>query len=302
MIKCLVFSGGSFKGLSFIGVIKYIEEQKLCQNINTYYGTSIGAITAALLSIGYTSAELKYCITKLDLEQLIDLTSLNINTFLESFGLLNPNKLYQLLELLIEKKTKIKNITFKQHYQKYNKKLVITGSNISKIKCIYFDYLNHPDMLILDAIKISSCIPFIFKPIQFNDDFYVDGALYDNYPIVDACKYFNHTNVLGFHLLFDYKPDNKIETIEDYLKYFIISIIININTLPDKKYNDITVDILHKDVNVLRIKPEDMEDIILLGYNSMCSYYENNRERFHDRKITLQNIDYTNDVLKKSNE
>jgi len=66
MIKCLVFSGGAYKGFSFLGVLKYFEENKICSDIKSYYGTSAGAIFSTLISIGYSYNELYYCLNKIN--------------------------------------------------------------------------------------------------------------------------------------------------------------------------------------------------------------------------------------------
>jgi predicted acylesterase/phospholipase RssA len=292
MIKCLIFSGGSFKGFSYIGVMKYIEEHKLCENISCYYGTSIGAITAVLLSIGYTSTELQYCISKLDFETLVNIKNINITDLFETFGFINPLKLYHLLDLLIEKKTKIKNITFEQHFQKYQKRVVITGSNISLLECHYFDYKTQPNLKILEGLKISSCIPFIFKPITFMNHYFVDGALYDNYPILEASKYFKPNEMLGFHIIFDYNIASKVETIEDYVKHFIFSFAISINKMPFLHFEKCTIPIVHKDVSILSIEQENINDIINIGYESIKKYHVNNPKIFHSIKINLNSLDY----------
>jgi len=292
MIKCLIFSGGSFKGFSYIGVIKYIEEHKLCENISCYYGTSIGAITAVLLSIGYTSLELQYCISKLDFEQLVNIKNINITDLFETFGFINPLKLYQLLDLLIEKKTKMKHITFEQHFQKYKKRIVITGSNISLLECHYFDYKTQPNLTILEALKISSCIPFIFKPISFMNNYFVDGALYDNYPVLEASKYFKANEMLGFHIIFDYNIASKVDTIEDYVKHFIFSFAISINKMPFIHFEKCTVPIVHKDISILSIEQDSINEIINLGYESIKKYHEKNRKIFHTIKINLNSLDY----------
>ena len=38
-------------------------------------------------------------------------------------------------------------------------------------------------MRVLDALQITMSIPFMFKPVLYNDNYYVDGGLYDPYPI-----------------------------------------------------------------------------------------------------------------------
>ena len=47
----LVLSGGSFKGLAYVGVIQALHKLNILKNINTFIGTSIGSIFAFLLSL-----------------------------------------------------------------------------------------------------------------------------------------------------------------------------------------------------------------------------------------------------------
>ena len=59
---------------------------------------------------------------------------------------------------------------------------------------------------------MSISIPIIFTPIKYNDDLYVDGGLFNNFPI----NYCNHKNTLGIAINIDSKQN--INNIMDYLK------------------------------------------------------------------------------------
>lgn len=63
----ILFPGGGAKGLALIGVIQQLEDEKILENIKRVGGTSAGAITATLLSMGL---ELK------NIEELVGNTSL----------------------------------------------------------------------------------------------------------------------------------------------------------------------------------------------------------------------------------
>ena len=54
MVKNLVLSGGSMKGLAYIGMIKCIEEYDIVKKIDNFVGTSIGACVCFCLMIGFT--------------------------------------------------------------------------------------------------------------------------------------------------------------------------------------------------------------------------------------------------------
>ena len=77
-IRCLVFSGGGIKGLSYIGCLRSLEENNVLPEIQCLVGTSAGSIFATCINIGYTSEELRDIVLNLDFNQMRDITSSNI--------------------------------------------------------------------------------------------------------------------------------------------------------------------------------------------------------------------------------
>ena len=72
-IKNYIFQGGSVKGLAYLGALDILENNGVkLKNIKRIGGTSVGAIIAALLSVGYTSDELKAELLNMDFEELLD--------------------------------------------------------------------------------------------------------------------------------------------------------------------------------------------------------------------------------------
>merc|ERR1712139_717860 len=88
-----------------------------------------------------------------------------------------------IISRLLKKKKFSKNITFKQHFFKTGKKLVITGTCVNENKLYYFNYINNPNMKIITSILISCCIPVLFTPIKYKKKLWVDGGILNNYPI-----------------------------------------------------------------------------------------------------------------------
>ncbi len=41
----------------------------------------------------------------------------------------------------------------------------------------------------MNSLKLSARIPIIFGPIKYNNDFYIDGGVWNNFPIDIAIKY-----------------------------------------------------------------------------------------------------------------
>jgi len=291
-MKCLVFSGGAEKGIAYIGIFKFLEEHNLLKDIESIYGTSIGAVMAVLVSIGYTSRELEYVISKTNIKELIPTDILNIEQLLSTFGFIEPYKFHKLVRLLIEKKTGIPNITFKQHFTKYKKKIIITGSCISEYKCYYFSIDTFPDLSIFEALTISTSIPIMFKPITFENKLFVDGAVYDNYPIQHATKNYKLSDILGILIFMDYCHEPMIQSIDKYLLVLFKSIDIKFNYLPIQLYGEFTISIPIKET-INTYDEETIRDLINIGYESISSYYKNNKNRFIKKNIVkLNSIDY----------
>jgi predicted acylesterase/phospholipase RssA len=291
-MKCLVFSGGAEKGIAYIGIFKFLEEYNLLKDIESIYGTSIGAVMAVLVSIGYTYRELEYVISKTNIKELIPIDILNIEQLLSTFGFIEPHKFHKLIRLLIEKKTGIANITFKQHFTKYKKKIIITGSCISDYKCYYFSIDTFPDLSIFEALTISTSIPIMFKPITFENKLFVDGAVYDNYPIQHATKNYNLNDILGILIFMDYNQEPMIQSIDKYLLVLLKSIDVKFNYLPIQLYGEFTISIPIKE-SINTYDEKTIQNLISIGYESISSYYTNNKNRFIKKNIVkLNSIDY----------
>ena len=98
----LVLSGGGIKGVAHLGALKALQELGMLQHIDTFVGTSSGALVASLLSIGYTPDELYKFISMVDMSKMKELSFGNL---LKLLGLDDGKR----MEIVIEKLFKGKN-------------------------------------------------------------------------------------------------------------------------------------------------------------------------------------------------
>ena len=70
--RYLVFKGGGPKGYAYFGALKALEKKSALSKVRKMAGTSAGAITAALLAVGYTRGELFGIMENLDFEVFFD--------------------------------------------------------------------------------------------------------------------------------------------------------------------------------------------------------------------------------------
>jgi len=146
-----------------------------------------------------------------------DLLNNIVKSFEENKGLFSGNKFRDWIDCLIQEKLGVENAKFVDLQAKIEKNeaseykyLFLTGSNLTTRKCQIFSHLHTPNMIISDAVRISMSIPFIFYPIRHLDSLYVDGGLFQNYPIrlFDTIRVGKNTEInfinnetLGFRLV-----------------------------------------------------------------------------------------------------
>lgn len=194
MYTSLVLSGGSLKGLAFIGVLRYLEHSGMRPHIRTFIGTSFGAIVALLCSLGLTADDMQHAIADcIALYPQQHLTADQILTSWCSLGLDSGDHLLQSLQAILTRMTGAPDITFIDLAKRFGKHLVVSAANLTKHRTVYFNVDCTPTMSVLTAVRMSVSIPVIFTPVIHEGDVYVDGGLFDNLPInyIEECPHFN---------------------------------------------------------------------------------------------------------------
>jgi NTE family protein len=263
----LIFSGGGIKGFVFIGAVKYLEEINILKNITTYIGTSIGAYFSILLIIGYTSDEIYKFIKMFDFTQSINI---NIQQIFENYALDNSENFVLIFKKLLEGKKIDPSITLLELYRKTKKKIIMATVCITTKKIEYISYENYPDLLLVDAIRMTTSIPLIFPPVKYNDYLYIDGGLLDNFPI--KCVEDDLNKVIGIYIHTNYLNINQIQNIKDYIiNLFDLFLLIISKTYNEEKYKNIVYNISIPKINPVgfSISNEEKKELYKLGYNFM---------------------------------
>lgn len=298
----LVFSGAGIKGISYCGALEILNELNILYKNNILKlkglaGTSAGSIIAGLLAVGYTPNELKKIMMDIDFNRIVDdkLCYLSeVYNLYNSYGLCEGNYIYNLLGELIKTKTGNSDYTIIDLYNDKQIKLVITGTNVNLKKTIYFNPLNSNDKFknipIRTAIRISMGIPFIFEPYLYENDYYIDGGVLDNYPIhvfdddiPNQRKIHNHLNmkVLGFHIMTpdDYNDINNRSNINGILNYSVslidIFIVQNERVYNNSNYTKRTITIITPNIPLTKFNLTEQQKIELfdIGKETTRKYF-----------------------------
>ena len=185
-IKHLVLSGGGLLGISYIGLLKYLEENNIRHQIESITSCSAGSIFGTLFMLDYSSQEIETLIKSLDFKQFLNINIDTILKFPQTKGLDSANKLTDFFKKIIKDKTGNENTTFEELYQKTNKILQIGTTNLTSVKFELFNYKTQPTIPIYLAIRASIAIPIIFEPVIIGNDVYCDGGVIDNLPMEGA--------------------------------------------------------------------------------------------------------------------
>jgi predicted acylesterase/phospholipase RssA len=285
----LVLSGGGAKGIAILGALHYIYEGNGLNNIEEYWGTSIGSVICYLLIIGYTPFEIFHEFFML--KHLADPKTLDIQTILQENGFCPIELFGKKIKLLVEKKCGDFNPTFQELYIKFNKKLNIIGTNIDKMSEECFNIENNPDMKIIDALEISCDLPYIFTHKKYNNNTYVDGGFINNYPINLADN--NKDYCLGICVF---------ETVEKHINYSFndhINLIYRLLYIPImqlykeriKKISDkfTNIELQINNISIIEMSPNNKKKVELFsnGYRQSKEILENIEKEYIERKLKL---------------
>ena len=188
-IKKVALSGGGIKGLAFIGALKWIEELQPLQEIDTFAGSSSGAIFATMFILGYSLVELENLLKYLDLSTINSMTPDSVFLFLDDLGLDTGEGLEKILKQVISRKA-APTVTFAELFSATEKHLIITVSCLNDGKAEYFDHFTAPSMPIYVALRMSCSLPIIFNPVR-----YLIKATSDNLKVGMKVKYLGEDNV-----------------------------------------------------------------------------------------------------------
>lgn len=287
-ISTLVLSGGGIKGLCYIGVLKKLEEIKekknkknklIDININTICGVSAGCIFGLLYILGYTSTELTEIFLSLNFKNLKKIKIMNL---VSTYGLDTGEKIMEFLSDLMEKKNFNKEMTLLELFNKTKIDFQIMVTNLNSYSYEKFNYITKPNLKVLDAIRMTISLPFIFSINKLEENIYIDGGIIENYPI----KLFedNLENVLGIRIvnhgeLSDHIIEKKIDSIEEYILNVFSCFMIKkqINTISEQFMNH-TIYIHTEDVNDIinyNIGKYIKKKLINIGYKSTSNFFKN---------------------------
>lgn len=228
----ICMSGGGIKGFAFIGALDYLNKKKIINidNIKNWVGTSIGSILAYAVVCGFSITEMENFIIEFDFTKTNP--DISIDNIFISHGISDGKRAEFILRSFIQHKFNVDDITFLELYKLTQKNLLIIGTNFTRAREEVFSHNTTPDMSVVTAVRISMSIPVFFTPVLYNNCYYVDGSITNNFPIKHCDKY----TTIGLYIR------NNNDTCNNEITSIVSIIIGCMNIISDT--------INHKDINM----------------------------------------------------
>jgi predicted patatin/cPLA2 family phospholipase len=274
-IDTLCISGGGNKCFTFLGALDYfVKEHNFDINkIKTFCGTSGGALMCYLFVLGYTLEEVEQFLIDLNCYKLINST-INLDKLIDNYGLDIGDKVIFILKELLMNKYNVDDITFQELYNLTNEEFIVIGTNYTRSIEKAFSYKTTPNVSVITALRITVSIPFVLTPVLFEDEYYIDGGISNNFPI----NYCNPDTTLG--LLIKNCIKNDLNNIFDlYFNTFNIIFDTYINR-DIKNYNNViliinTPEMIEKGFSNFDLDEDYKKYLLDLGYKCSKYIYEN---------------------------
>ena len=155
----LALGGGAARGFAHVGVIKALQARGIEPDI--VVGTSVGSFVAALYAAGYSGAELQRVALQFEESSITDWS-------LPSRGLFKG----EALQDFVNRKVGDRPI------EKLPRRLAIVATDLGSGQMMVFERGNAGM-----AVRASSSVPGVFRPVAIGGHEYVDGGLVSPVPV-----------------------------------------------------------------------------------------------------------------------
>lgn len=246
-IKHLVISGGSVWGFSAFGIVfEAIDSGFLNINIiESLYLTSIGSVVGVMFALKIDHIILREYLIQRPWDVVCKKSTSSVLEIYDNKGIVQPNFFIEFFSPLLKSVDLDIDSTMLDLYNYNGMEIHIYITELNSFTLLDVSYKTHPDWRIVDAIHASCAIPLIFSPIVKDDQCFIDGGFFMNYPISKCLE-----NVENIHEIFgislgNISNDSKQlivrpeSNIFDFLNVVLNRVINNIDFFTNNKQYDV---------------------------------------------------------------
>jgi NTE family protein len=157
----LVLGGGAARGFAHVGVIRFLEQEKI--PINMIVGTSVGSLIGAIYAADPNSLNLEWLSFTIEKDDIFDYSVLSAK-----MGPVSGER----LEKFVQTKVRAKNI------EQMKIPFYAVSTDLNTGSTWVFEKGS-----VAKAVRASCSIPGIFQPLEMGGKMYVDGGVTNNLPV-----------------------------------------------------------------------------------------------------------------------
>ena len=281
-IDTLILSGGGPSGVAYFGILKALFEKKIIdpklKGIKEIITTSVGIIPSIFFMLGVPLNIGERIIMNYNLKKILDSDNLKIDNLLVDYGLYNTHGISNLIHSVLKNYTMKEDYTLLDFYKKTKIKLTVKVFNSTKSLVQYISHETNPDLSLLKLIQMTTAIPIFFKPVNYNNELYVDGGMRGHFPI-EVCKSKDYLGVFITGGSVNHESSIlKLFPILDFLYSLIIS---QDQIIYDIKKNKIDKRIIFNTVDYglnFDMPIEDKVEIINIAYQNTLNHIKQHLE------------------------
>jgi predicted patatin/cPLA2 family phospholipase len=240
----LIISCAGVNIIKILGMLQKFYEDKKIDDIMYYSGCSAGAITTLMLIINFSPKDVLNYLLKIDYKTLFH--NISLQTILSGKCILSNDVLIKHIDDIVLYKLGFIP-TMVELFELTKKKWTVATFNYTDYKMEYIDYKTHPQILCTHVAAASSCIPILFSPVIINNKNYIDGGVFDTFPIKNHLKHYEHSNILGIIIGDSFNSDDHRQSRETPNTIQLLLDVLYIR----KRYKEIKFMELNKKENIL---------------------------------------------------
>lgn len=184
-IKHLVISGGGVTGFSAYGVLRESNKAGFWHNdnIESIYGTSIGAVLAVLLALKYSWDDIDDFFLKRPWQNVFKIDINNAFLAYENRGIYDKKIIEEFLLAPLLGKDFDQHTTLGEFYEKTGIAIYMNTVDLNTYSSVLISHITHSTWTVIDAVYCSACLPVMLAPFLKDGNCYIDGGAIVNYPL-----------------------------------------------------------------------------------------------------------------------
>jgi predicted patatin/cPLA2 family phospholipase len=177
--KTLVFSGGGTRCLVLAELLVLLEHGGHLHSVEKLYGTSAGALLAALYTLSRSASHAKKILWDLDFSSFRNVEVSNLLNFMNTWAMDDGTALQTSINKLLDYAVTDGSVLLLRDVPS----LHICVADLTVRQTIVLSAANYPLMRVGEAIRVSMTLPIFIKPfVSPEGHIWVDGGVRANFP------------------------------------------------------------------------------------------------------------------------